>query len=105
MLSWTYLAAAILLEIAGTTCMKLSYGFSKFLPSMLMVFFYLLSFSALTMALKQIPVSTAYAVWSGVGTLLIALIGFAFFRETATLPKLGSIVLIVIGVVGLKLNS
>lgn len=105
MLGWTYLAAAILLEITGTTCMKLSYGFSKFLPSALMVFFYLLSFSALTMALKQIPVSTAYAVWSGVGTVLIAVIGFAFFREIVTLPKLGSIVLIIIGVVGLKLNS
>jgi len=98
-----YLALAIVLEITGTTFMKLSYGFTKLLPSALMMVFYLLSFSALTMALRQVPLSTAYAVWSGVGTALIAVIGFVFFKETATLMKIVSIGLIITGVVGLRL--
>jgi small multidrug resistance pump len=105
MSGWIYLATAILFEITGTTCMKLSYGFAKPIYSVSMVFFYLLSFSALTMALKEIPISTAYAIWSGVGTVLVALIGFAYFSETATFVKLGSISLIVVGVVGLKMDS
>jgi small multidrug resistance pump len=57
------------------------------------------------MALKQIPVSTAYAIWSGVGAVLVAVIGIACFREIVSLIKVGSIVLIVVGVVGLKLDS
>jgi small multidrug resistance pump len=101
--AWIYLAMAILLEVSGTACMKLSYGFTRLLPSALMMVFYLLSFSSLTMALRQIPLSTAYAVWSGVGTALIAIIGFVCFREAATLVKVASIGLIVAGVVGLKL--
>lgn len=105
MSGWGYLSAAILFEITGTTCMKLSEGFTKSLFSGLLVVFYLLSFSSLTMALKQIPVSTAYAIWSGVGTVLVAAIGIACFRETVSLLKIGSIVLIVVGVVGLKLDN
>jgi small multidrug resistance pump len=100
---WIYLALAIVLEVTGTTFMKLSCGFSRLLPSAFMMVFYLLSFSALTLALKQIPVSTAYAVWSGVGTALIAVIGFACFKETITLLKVAGIGLIIAGVVGLRL--
>lgn len=103
--SWIYLGVAIVLEVAGTTSMKLSYGFERLAPSILMFLFYGLSFVALTLALKKLDVSLAYAVWSGAGTALIAAIGFWYFKEPVTLVKLGSIALIVAGVIGLNLGG
>ncbi len=102
---WLYLAGAIMLEVAGTTSMKLSHGFTKIIPSVLIFMFYISSFVALTLALKKIDVSSAYAIWSGVGTALITVIGIAYFREPATIVKLVSIVLIILGVVGLNLSG
>ena len=104
-MTWTYLALAILLEVAGTTCMKLSDGFTKMVPSILLFVFYTLSFGMLTLALKRIDVSIAYAVWSGVGTALIATVGVLWFREPMTALKLISLGLIIIGVVGLNLGG
>lgn len=98
---WLYLAAAILFEVAGTTSMKLSNGLTRPLPSILIFVFYAISFTALSLALKKIPVSTAYAIWSGVGTALIAAIGIIYFREALSFIKLVCIGLIVIGVIGL----
>ncbi len=103
--SWLYLAGAIALEIAGTISMKLSEGFTRLVPSILIFVFYVLSFFALTMALKKIDMSIAYAIWAGVGTALIFLIGVAHFKEPLTLIKTVSIGLIIIGVVGLSLNG
>jgi small multidrug resistance pump len=91
--------------VAGTACMKLAEGFSKLIPSMLIFFFYGLSFVALVMALKGIEISIAYAVWAGTGVILISLIGFIYFREPITLLKLTCIGLIVVGVVGLNLSG
>jgi small multidrug resistance pump len=85
--------------------MKLSEGFTKLVPSILLFAFYALSLGMLTLALKRIDVSVAYAVWSGVGTALIATIGVLWFREPATALKLISLALIVIGVVGLNLSG
>src|SRR4030095_3853993 len=102
---WLYLALAIVLEVSGTTCMKLSVGFSKLAPSILIFVFYTLSFVMLTMALRKIDVSVAYAVWSGVGTALIATIGVFWFNEPATALKLISLGLIILGVVGLNLGG
>jgi small multidrug resistance pump len=104
-MTWIYLALAILLEVAGTTCMKLSDGFTKMVPSILLFVFYTLSFGMLTLALKRIDVSIAYAVWSGVGTALIATIGVLWFKEPMTALKLISLALIIIGVVGLNLGG
>jgi small multidrug resistance pump len=104
-MTWLYLALAIVLEVSGTTCMKLSEGFTKTVPSILLFVFYTLSFSMLTLALKKIDVSVAYAVWSGVGTALIATIGVLWFKEPATAMKLISLGLIIIGVVGLNLTG
>ena len=103
MQGWLYLTGAILFEVAGTISMKLSNGFTKLTPSVLLFVFYGISFVALTYALKKIDVSVAYAVWAGVGTALIAGIGCAYFKEPITLLKLASIGLIIIGVVGLNL--
>ncbi|WP_242445311.1 DMT family transporter [Chromatium okenii] len=73
------------------------------LPIALMLAFYVLSFLALTLALKKVEVGVAYAVWSGVGTALIAIIGIVYFREAVTLLKFFSILLIILGVVGINL--
>jgi small multidrug resistance pump len=105
MQAWFCLAAAICLEVAGTTSMKLSNGFERLLPSVLIVLFYGLSFTALTFALRRLDISMAYAIWAGLGTALIAVIGMAFFREPLTLLKLGSLLLIILGVVGLHLSG
>lgn len=105
MLYWLYLAGAIILEVAGTTSMKLSEGFTRTVPSILMFVFYILSLICLTYALKKIDVGAAYAIWAGAGTALIAVIGIYFFREPATLLKIGSIALIIVGVAGLHLSG
>ena len=102
-MSWVYLVCAIIMEVIGTTNMKLSEGFTKTLPSILMFVFYGFSFAFLTLALKKIDLSLSYAIWSGVGTALIAAIGVLYFKEPVTAIKIGSIALIVIGVVGLAL--
>ena len=104
-MTWLYLALAILLEVSGTTCMKLSQGFTKLVPSILLFVFYTLSMGMLTLALKRIDVSVAYAVWSGVGTALIATIGVLWFKEPVTALKLISLGLIIVGVVGLNLSG
>ena len=104
-MTWLYLILAILFEVAGTTSMKLSEGFTKLVPSILLGVFYTISFGMLTLALKRIDVSVAYAVWSGVGTALIATIGVLYFKEPMTALKLISLALIIGGVVGLNLGG
>lgn len=105
MLYWSCLAGAILLEIAGTTSMKLSQGFSRPLPSVLLFVFYALSFALMTVAVKRIDMSVSYAIWSGVGTALIALIGVGWFRESLTTVQIASMVLIIVGVIGLRVGA
>jgi small multidrug resistance pump len=100
---WLYLLFAILFEITGTTCMKLSHGFTRPVPAALMVAFYVIRFSFLTLALKTMDLSIAYAIWAGLGTALIALIGIVWFREPLTVIKLVSLALVVAGIVGLNL--
>ena len=85
--------------------MKLSEGFTRFVPSVLIFVFYSASFVALTFALKKIELSIVYAIWSGVGTALITAIGILYFREVITALKLISIIFIIIGVVGLSLGE
>jgi small multidrug resistance pump len=104
-MSWVYLVLAIIMEVTGTTNMKLSQGFTKLLPSILMFVFYGFSFAFLTLALKKIDVSISYAIWAGLGTALIATIGFLYFKEPITAIKIISIALIVFGVVGLTLSE
>jgi small multidrug resistance pump len=104
-MAWIYLLLAILFEITGTTMLKLSDGFSKLLPSIAMVIFYALSFGTLSLTLKRIDVGAAYAVWSAVGTALIAAIGVLWFHEPVTALKIISLVAIIGGVVGLYLSG
>jgi small multidrug resistance pump len=104
-MSWLYLMLAIVLEVSGTTSMKFSQGFTKILPSVLMFFFYGLSLGVLTLALKKIDVSLAYAVWSGLGTALIASVGVLWLKEPLNTLKVISLLLIIIGVIGLNLSG
>jgi small multidrug resistance pump len=105
MLYWIYLLIAILTEVVGTTMMKVSQGLSRLLPSVLMFGMYVISFVFMALALKKIEVSTAYAIWSGIGTALIAMIGIVAFRESFNIPKLEGLVLIIAGVVLLNLKG
>jgi small multidrug resistance pump len=102
---WLLLFVAILFEVAGITSMTLSRGFAELIPSIAVPVFYVLSAAAVILALKRLDLSVTYAIWSGVGTALAALIGIAYFREPFTLFKLASIGLVVLGVVGLSLAA
>ena len=102
---WLYLTLAILSEVSGTTCMKLSAGFTKAMPSMLMWLFYGVCFYFLTLALKKVDVSVAYAIWSGVGTALIATVGVLYFREPIGILKIVGIIAIIGGVIALNMSG
>jgi small multidrug resistance pump len=102
---WFYLAMAIVLEVTGTTCMKLSQGFTRLIPSFLVFVLYGASFSFMILALKKMELGVVYAIWAGLGTALIALIGIVWFQESVSLLKIVSIGFIVLGVVGLRLSQ
>ncbi len=104
-MGYLFLAGAILAEVAGTTALKLSAGFSRPLPSVLMFVFYGLSFTIFSFALKRVDISVGYAVWSAVGTAAITAIGVFFFREPLTALKVFSIALIIGGVIGLNVGG
>jgi small multidrug resistance pump len=104
-LSLLYLAAAIILEIGGTTSLKLSDGLTRLGPTGAVVVCYAASFALLSLALRGIDLSIAYAVWSGVGTAIVATIGIVWFGESAGVWKLLSLALIVLGVAGLHLSG
>ena len=104
-MSAVYLAMAIVLEICGTTSLKLSEGFTRIGPSGAVVLCYAASFALLSLALRGIELSIAYAVWSGVGTAVVATIGIFWFGEGAGGWKLLCLTLIVLGVAGLHLSE
>jgi len=104
-MEWIILIFAIVTEVAGTTAMKLSRGFTRIAPSIAMGVFYIISFILLNLALKKINVSMAYAIWSGIGTALIAMIGFVWFKESMNAVKVISLGLIILGVMGLELGN
>ncbi len=102
---WLLLATAIVFEVAGTTLMKLSRGFSQLWPSMFMFVCYGLAFVCNTLALRRLDLSITYAIWCGVGMALVSVIGMGWFREPVSVLKLGSIALILMGVVGLGIST
>lgn len=103
---WSYLLVAIIAEVIGTSALKLSKGFSVLGPSLVVVAGYTCAFYTLSLALSRgMALGTAYAVWSGVGTALIALIGWLVFREMLNAGAILGIGLIIAGVVLLNMNS
>ena len=102
-MAWLYLAGAIVFEIGGTTALKLSDGLRHLRPSLAVVLLYGISFACLAIAMRRIELGIAYAIWSGVGTAVIAAIGIVWFREPASALKLFSLAFVIVGVVGLHL--
>ncbi|GAA3003279.1 multidrug efflux SMR transporter [Kitasatospora albolonga] len=102
---YVLLALAIISEVAATSCLKLTEGFSRFWPSLGVGIGYVLSFALLGKALKHIPVSVAYAVWSGAGTAAVAGIGVVAFGEQLGKAQWLGLVLIIVGVVVLNLRG
>ncbi len=96
------LSLAILSEVGATLALRMSDGFSRPMPSAIVVVGYGISFWFLALALKDIPVSLTYAIWSGVGTALVAIAGVLAFGETMNAMKLASLAIIVLGVAGLS---
>jgi quaternary ammonium compound-resistance protein SugE len=104
-MAWLLLCVAGLFETARAVGLKYSDGFSRLVPSILAVSAMIASIVCLAFALKSLPVGTAYAVWTGIGAVGTAILGMYLFQEPATSLRLGSIALVVAGIVGLKLAS
>nr|WP_315250655.1 SMR family transporter [uncultured Duganella sp.] len=105
MKNWLYLGVAIVSETIATSALKASEGFSRPLPSLLVVAGYAIAFYFLSLTLRTIPVGIAYAVWSGVGILLIALVGWLVFGQKLDLPAMIGMALIIAGVVVMNVFS
>ncbi|MDQ7968300.1 MAG: SMR family transporter [Oxalicibacterium faecigallinarum] len=102
---WILLGLAILAEVVGTSAMKASEGFSKVLPSLITVVFYGIAFYLLSLTLRSIPVGIAYAVWSGVGIVLISLVAWVLYGQKLDPAGLIGIGLIISGVIVLNVFS
>jgi len=102
-MAWLYLLFAGLCEVAWAIGLKYTEGFSRLVPSLLTVVAMMLSLGLLGLALKSLPVGTAYAVWTGIGAVGTASLGIYLFGEPATAARLASIGLIVAGIAGLKI--
>lgn len=104
-MAWFILFLAGLCEIVWAVALKYAHGFTRLVPSAVSVTFMIISVVLLAWAMKQIPMGTAYAVWTGIGAVGVAALGIFLFKEPATAVRLTCICLIVAGIVGLKLFS
>lgn len=104
-MSWLYLVLAIIFETSGTTLLKFSNGFTVVFPSIGAIISYALCFLFLSYALRTIDMSVAYAIWGALGILLISAIGMIFLHESVSVIKVASILLIVLGTIGLRLAA
>ena len=104
-MAWIYLLFAGLFEIGWAIGLKYTHGFSRLIPTVLTVSSMVVSLGLLGLALKSLPLGTAYALWTGIGTIGTATLGIILFGEPATALRLACIGLIVAGIVGLKLVS
>lgn len=104
-MQWFYLAIAILSEVIATSALKASDGFTRWLPSIIVIVGYASAFYFLSLTLRTIPLGVAYAIWSGVGVALITLIGWIVYQQSIGLGEIIGIGLIVSGVIVLNLFS
>ena len=104
-MAYALLALAIISEVTGSTFLVKSEGFTKLVPSILVFIFYAISFYLLSQVLKTIPLGIAYAIWSGIGIILTACIGFFIFRQSPDLPAVIGIVMIMGGVIVMNVFS
>jgi len=104
-MNYLYLAIAIVSEVIGTTFMKQSEGFTKIVPSLATALFYLVTYYFLALTLKTIPTGVAYAIWSGIGIVLIALLAWIVNGQKLDAPAILGMALIIAGVVVLNVFS
>ena len=104
-MAWGWLAIAGLLEVVWAVALKASDGFTRWIPNLVMTVGLGASFWFLSRAFKEIPMGTAYAVWTGIGAAGVAILGMAFYGEPVSLARVGFLSLILIGIVGLKLAA
>lgn len=104
-MNWLYLAIAIVAEVIATSALKASEGFTRPLPSVLVVAGYGIAFYLLSLTLRTIPMGVVYAIWSGAGIVLITLAGYVLYKQRLDLPALVGIGLIVAGVLVMQLFS
>ena len=104
-MAWVVLTVAGLFEIGWAIGLKYSHGFSRPVPSLLTVVAMVMSVWLLSIAMKSIPVGTAYAVWTGIGAIGVAVLGMVLFGESREVARLVCLFLIIVGILGLKLVS
>ena len=104
-MTYFYLALAIAAEVAGTSLLKATEEFTKLVPTTFLVIFYLISFWLMTLALRELPLGVVYAVWSGLGIVLVAVVGAFMYKEIPDLASLIGMALIISGVVVMHVFS
>ncbi|KTD22071.1 multidrug efflux system protein [Legionella lansingensis] len=104
-MAWIYLILAGAFEVVWAIELKYTEGFSKLYPSLITVFAMLLSFTFLAQSLKELPIGTAYAIWTGIGAVGTVLYGIYFLGESTNFTRIFCIALIVIAIIGLKFTS
>jgi quaternary ammonium compound-resistance protein SugE len=104
-MGWLYLIVAGLIEVVMAYALKQSEGWSRLLPSVIAIVAAGASIFWLTKALKHLPLGSAYAIWTGIGSLGVVLVGIAFLGESASLLRLACIALVVAGTIGLRLSG
>lgn len=104
-MAWVWLVFAGVLEVVWAVALKASDGFTRWLPNLVMAIGLAASFWFLSRAFREIPMGTAYAVWTGIGAAGVAILGMVFYGEPVSLARLGFLSLILVGIVGLKLAA
>jgi multidrug transporter EmrE-like cation transporter len=105
MTGWTFLGVAIVFEILATTALKVSDGLTKWHWAALSILLYAVCFLFFAPALRTIPVGIAYALWSGVGIIAMAMLGVVFFDQKLSLMQVGCIALVLVGAIGLRVTT
>jgi len=104
-MAYIYLLIAIIAEVVGTSALKASDGFTKWTPNIIVAIGYGFAFYFLSLVLRSIPVGVTYAIWSGLGIVLISLVGYVYFKQPLDLPAIAGMVLIISGVIVINLFS
>jgi quaternary ammonium compound-resistance protein SugE len=104
-MAWFLVVISGLLEVGWATGLKASHGLSRPVPAALTILGMLASFALLSTAVRQLPIGTAYAIWVGIGAVGTAIVGIAVFREPASFARIFCLVLVVVGIIGLKLTT
>jgi small multidrug resistance pump len=104
-MQWLYLSIAILAEVIATSSLKAAEGFTRLIPSLIVVFGYGTAFYFLSLTLRTMQVGTAYAIWSGVGTVIISIVAWLLYNQKLDAPSILGMTLIISGVVIIKFLS